>query len=107
MPNIKQIRQRKIIIGLISSHYLGRAGLDPFLDVVVTAKDAGADKPEPKIFLAAIKKAGLPASETLYVGDQYERDVVGARKAGINAILIDRYDLFPEITDCPRISSLY
>jgi putative hydrolase of the HAD superfamily len=107
MPNIKQLRQRGIKLGLISSHYIGRAGLDPFLDIVVTAKDAGADKPEPKIFLTAIKKAGVTASETLYVGDQYERDVLGARKAGMNAVLIDRYDIFPDITDCPRISNLY
>ena len=106
MPTIKQLKQRGLILGLISAHYIGRAGLDPYLDVVVTAKDAGADKPEPPIFLAALERAAVDAPEVVYVGDQYERDVVGARAVGMNAILIDRYDLFPEVTDCPRITGL-
>lgn len=106
MPTIKQLKQRGLILGLISAHYIGRAGLDPYLDVVVTAKDAGADKPEPPIFLAALEQAAVDAPEVVYVGDQYERDVVGARGVGMNAILIDRYDLFPEVTDCPRITGL-
>jgi len=95
-----------LILGLISAHYIGRAGLDTYLDVVVTAKGVGADKPEPPIFLAALKQAAVDAPEVVYVGDQYERDVVGARGVGMNAILIDRYDLFPEVTDCPRITGL-
>ncbi|NOQ18101.1 MAG: HAD-IA family hydrolase [Dehalococcoidales bacterium] len=106
MPTIKQLKQRGLILGLISAHYIGRAGLDPYLDVVVTAKDVGADKPEPPIFLAALEQAAVDAPEVVYVGDQYERDVVGARGVGMNAILIDRYDLFPEVTDCPRITGL-
>ena len=106
MPTIKQLKQRGLILGLISAHYIGRAGLDPYLDVVVTAKDVGADKPEPPIFLAALERTAVDAQEVVYVGDQYERDVVGARRVGINAILIDRYDLFPEVTDCPRITGL-
>lgn len=106
IPTIKQLRHRELILGLISSHYLGRAGLDPFLDMVITAESAGVDKPDPKIFLTAVKKAGVSAAEALYIGDQYERDVVGARKAGMRAILIDRHDLFPDITDCPRIVNL-
>jgi len=106
MPTIKQLKQRGLMLGLISGHYIGRAGLDPYLDVVVTAKDVGADKPEPPIFLAALEQAAVDAPEVVYVGDQYERDVVGARGVGMNAILIDRYDLFPEVTDCPRITGL-
>ena len=106
MPTVMQLKQRGLILGLISAHYIGRAGLDPYLDVVVTAKDVGADKPEPPIFLAALERAAVDAPEVVYVGDQYERDVIGSRGVGINAILIDRYDLFPEVTDCPRITSL-
>ena len=33
-------------------------------------------------------------------------DVVGARGVGISPILLDRHDLYPEVTDCPRINSL-
>ncbi|GAI20722.1 unnamed protein product, partial [marine sediment metagenome] len=81
-------------------------GLEPYLDFVVTSKEAGADKPSPPIFLAALGKAGVNASEAVHVGDQYKFDVIGARGIGISPILIDRYDIYPEVSDCPRIHSL-
>jgi len=108
LPTAKALKQRGLILGLISNFYLGRAGggLDPYLDFVVTAKEAGAGKPKPPIFRLALERAGVNASEAVYVGDQYETDVVGARGVGIAPLLIDRYDLMPEVSDCPRIRSL-
>ena len=106
LPTVKTLKQRGLILGLISNIYLGRAGLETYLDFVVTSKEIGADKPEPPIFLAALERAGVNASEAVYVGDQYQTDVLGARGVGITPILIDRYDLLPEVSDCPRIHSL-
>ena len=106
LPTVKALKQRGLILGLISNFYLGRAGLDPRLDFVVTAKEAGAGKPEPPIFRLALERAGVGASEAIYVGDQYDTDVVGARGVGIAPILIDRYGLMPEVSDCPQIHSL-
>ena len=40
-------------------------------------------KPDPRIFLEAVRRAGAAASDSLYVGDQYEIDVLGARRAGL------------------------
>jgi len=40
------------------------------------------------------------------VGDQYKLDAVGAMGVGIRPILIDRYNSYPEVTDCPRIHRL-
>jgi len=54
----------------------------------------------------ALQRAGVDASEAIHVGDQYKIDVAGARGVGINPILIDRYDLYPEFSDCPRIRNL-
>jgi len=65
-----------------------------------------SEKPHPLIFLAALDSAGVEAEESVYVGDQYSCDVVGARGVGMKPVLVDRYDLFPEITDCARIRSL-
>ena len=105
---LKTLKQKGLILGVISNLYIGRvgAGIDPYLDFVVTAKEAGANKPAPPIFLAALDRAGVEASEAVYVGDQYDIDVVGARGVGIKPILIDRYDLMPEVSDYPRIRSL-
>ena len=80
--------------------------LESYLDFALTSKEVGADKPEPPIFLAALERGGVNASDAVYVGDQYETDVVGARGVGIEPILIDRHDLLREVSDCPRIHTL-
>jgi putative hydrolase of the HAD superfamily len=105
---MKMLKRRGLVLGLISNIILGRAGvgMESYLDLVVTSKEVGADKPEPAIFLTALERAGVNAQEAIYVGDQYQTDVLGARGVGIRPILIDRFDLEPEISDCPRIHSL-
>ena len=106
LPTVKTLKQRDLILGLISNLIIGTVGLESYLDFVVTAKEIGVDKPAPPIFLAALERGGVNASEAVYVGDQYQTDVLGARGVGITPILIDRYDLLPEVSDCPRIRSL-
>jgi len=112
LSTLKMLKERKLILGLltnatkdmISIHR--KLGLEPYLDFVVTSEEAGADKPNPPIFLAALSQAKVNASEAIHVGDQYKLDIVGARRVGVTPILIDRYDLYPQVNDCPRIHSL-
>ena len=112
LPTMKTLKQQNFIVGLLTNltrdmnPICRELGLEPYLNFVVTSGQVGADKPEPPIFLAALDRAGVNASEAVHVGDQYKLDVVGARGVGINPILIDRYDLYPEASDCPRITSL-
>jgi len=73
---------------------------------VITPYDAGVDKPDPKIFKAALGKAGVTSKEAIYIGDQYKVDILGALSAGIQPMLIDRYGLYPDFKECPRITSL-
>ena len=54
----------------------------------------------------ALEKARVKPEEAVHVGDQYKLDVMGARGVGITPILIDRYDVYPKVSDCPRIQSL-
>lgn len=112
LTTLKVLKESKLILGLltnatkdmISMHR--KLGVELYLDFVVTSDEVGADKPNPSIFQAALQRAGVEASEAVHVGDQYKLDVVGAREVGINPILIDRYDLYPEVKDCPRIRNL-
>lgn len=112
LSTLKALKKRRFILGLLTNLDRDMAptcrelGLEPYLDFVVTSKEAGADKPNSPIFLAALDKAGVNASEAIHVGDQYKLDVIGARAVGINPILIDRYDIYPDVSDCPRIHSL-
>ena len=112
LPILKTLKEQKLTLGLLTNlnkdmepicHSLG---LKPYLDFVVSSGEIGVDKPAPHFFLSALERAGVNASGTVHVGDQYKLDVLGARGVGIAPILIDRYDLYPDISDCPRIRSL-
>jgi putative hydrolase of the HAD superfamily len=69
---------------------LERCGLADALDGVVTSAAAGARKPDPAIFAAALELAGCEAAAALHVGDSAAEDIAGASAAGIPALLIDR-----------------
>ena len=68
---------------------LDAAGLGGFFGVVVDSKLAGFEKPDPRIFLPALAALDVTPADALYVGDLYEVDVVGARRAGMAAVLLD------------------
>lgn len=106
LPAIKALKDRGILLGVISNASRELSHHCQEVDVVLTSQEAGARKPEPLIFLTALGKANVPAAEAIFVGDQYKADVQGARSAGMSAVLLDRFDLYPQITDCPRIRNL-
>ena len=112
LPALDDLKGRGLKLGLISNIERNMAGaldeldLSPRLEVVVTSQDAGANKPQPEIFRFALQKADVRPAEAIYIGDQYQVDVLGARGAGMKGILLDRHGLHQEINDCPRIQSL-
>jgi len=112
LPTMKTLKERQLVMGLISNatqdmlSIYKKLGLEPYIDFVVNSQEVGCNKPEAPIFLAALEKAGVEASEAMHVGDQYELDVVGAQGVGIKPILIDRFDVSPGFRDCPRIGKL-
>ena len=64
-------------------------GLLPHLDPVVISAVVGAEKPDPRIFRAALDAAGVPPERALMVGDDREADYEGARAVGMSAVLVD------------------
>jgi len=66
-------------------------GLGHFFEHSLGAREAGAAKPDRRIFEALLERAGLAPAEMLYVGDDPEADVEGARRAGLQAVWIDRF----------------
>jgi putative hydrolase of the HAD superfamily len=84
---------------------LEAAGLREYFDVVIDSALAGVEKPDPAIFRAALAALDLSPAEALYVGDLYEIDVLGARAAGIAAVLLlDAGSSAPD--GCATVSSL-
>jgi len=112
MPVLTDLQSRGLILGLISNvdrdmtPVLSELRLTPLLQVVVTSQEVGFNKPQPEIFQAALKRTGVRAQEAIYVGDQYQIDVVGANRVGMKGIFLDRGGYFDEITSCPRIRTL-
>jgi putative hydrolase of the HAD superfamily len=111
-PALSVLRQKQITVGIISNlqseinSKCRELGIANLVDFTVTSGEVGADKPEPPIFLRALFLAKTAPGEAIHVGDQYQNDVVGARNVGINPVLLDRDDVYQEITDCPRINRL-
>ena len=61
----------------------------------------GFEKPDLRIFQHALEISGSLPERTLHVGDMYHADVAGARGAGIDALLLDPYDVWTDV-DCER-----
>ncbi len=69
---------------------LAHLGLLERIGPVVCAAEIGVAKPHPDAFRAACEAVGRPPEQVLYVGDEHPVDVLGARQAGLGAVLVDR-----------------
>ncbi len=99
LPTLGALRARKMKMGVVSQNFasstslteeLTRLGVPEFFSIVLTSEDCGYDKPDARLFLRASEMIGVPPEDLRHVGDDYDRDVVGARNAGISPVLIDR-----------------
>ena len=64
-----------------------KLGISKYIDAIVTSEEAGREKPNRIIFEMVLKKLEVDRYETLYVGDNYDRDIVGASDIGMRAVL--------------------
>ncbi|WP_338760802.1 HAD family hydrolase [Bernardetia sp. ABR2-2B] len=76
-----------------------------FFEIYGSQKE-GVKKPALDFYKRAIKKLDCPTNQILYVGDSIKLDTQPARKLGIEAILIDRENVFPYYKE-PKINSLH
>ncbi len=67
-----------------------RLGFGPYFDFIITSARVGANKPNPRIFHAALAQGGSEPGRTLHVGDSLGADVRGAQAVGITGVLLDR-----------------
>jgi putative hydrolase of the HAD superfamily len=88
------LRRRGLRIGLITnsgSPYrepLDRLGLAELVDAVVFSCTAGARKPEPRLYRAALERLGVAAAEALMVGDSLANDVQAPERLGMRGLLV-------------------
>ena len=70
-----------------------RVGLAPYFEQIIDSEEEGIEKPDPRLFRIAMERAHAVPSRSLHIGDLYHIDVVGARAAGMHAILLDPGDV--------------
>jgi FMN hydrolase / 5-amino-6-(5-phospho-D-ribitylamino)uracil phosphatase len=69
---------------------LQRCGIAHWFAGHITAISAGAAKPDARFFARLLDEAGVSADQVLHIGDDPLLDVVGAQRAGLNAVWLNR-----------------
>ncbi len=108
---LDRLRGAGLRLGVVSNsdgrveEALRAAGIGDRFDVILDSALVGVEKPDPAIFRAALAALGVGPDEALYVGDLYDVDVVGARAAGMEAVLLVADTAAPG-PQCWRVESL-
>jgi putative hydrolase of the HAD superfamily len=90
-PALTRLQARYRLFALSNGNAdVARCGLGHFFAGHITARSAGAAKPDPRIFAELLKAAGVDPAQVLHVGDDPLADVVGATRAGLQAVWLNR-----------------
>ncbi len=110
-PGLDALRRRGLRLGLLTDNppetqrrKLEAAGLLDYFDAVVFAREAGAEKPDPRGFAAIARALGLPPAQLAMAGDNPYRDLAGAATAGFARLFWVRRDGSSSSFD-PRLAS--
>jgi putative hydrolase of the HAD superfamily len=86
---------------------LRSCGLYDYFDTIILSEDAGYNKPAPEYFDYALRQSGASRETTLMIGDNFQTDILGAKRAGLRVAYFNRYPDYPasEPVDC-EVASL-
>ncbi|MEX1247090.1 MAG: HAD family hydrolase [Anaerolineales bacterium] len=111
LPTLSALRASGYSLGLTTNRpkvihsEMHALGLDLYMDFYLTAGQLGAYKPRKEIFENLLKFIRRSADEVLYIGDNYFADILGARNAGVQSILLNSNGVYEDV-DCLAIRSL-
>lgn len=114
LPGTREVLQRlgrRYKLGVISNAdgkvaaVLERRGIADCFANITDSGIVGFEKPHPEIFQAALQAVKAAPEESLYVGDVYSVDYLGATGAGMQAMLFDVAGTYRE-SGLPRVESL-
>jgi putative hydrolase of the HAD superfamily len=104
---LEALRSAQLRLGLITNgrhavqaRKVDGLGIRSFLDVVLISESIGVQKPDPRIFAEALAQMGVLPAAAVYVGDNPEVDILGAKRSGLLAVWKrDRYWVEPRDVD--------
>ena len=94
VPELLKNLKKSYKIGIIANQSLGTEqrlkefGIRQYFDLVVSSAEEGLEKPDPKIFILAMDRAGCKPEETYMIGDRLDNDIEPAAELGINTIWV-------------------
>ena len=107
---LKSLQNKGYVLGVVSNretpfhNELEELGLKGYFQFLLAGGEVQSFKSHPRIFERALELSGTSANETMYVGDNYFADVVGALRSGLMPVLFDPSLLFPD-AECDVIRS--
>lgn len=102
VPAIEALDRAGLRLAVISNWLWGGPELIHALELarhfeaLIISARVGYQKPHPRIFEHALEIMRVAPGQAIHVGDNYDADVVGARRLGITPVLIDRHAADPE-----------
>lgn len=102
---------RNYHLGVISNadgkikEILGRSGIEDCFESITDSGVVSREKPHPAIFEAALRSLGVLAKDSLYLGDVYCVDFLGATGFGMQSVLFDVCGAYKD-KGVPRVESL-
>jgi HAD superfamily hydrolase (TIGR01509 family) len=84
---------------------LARCGIADCFETITDSGIVGKEKPHPAIFDAAARSLGVSAAQSIYIGDVYSVDYLGATRFGMQSVLFDVAGAYRD-RDLPRVESL-
>lgn len=97
IPTLIDLRKLEIKICVLSDgkalkqyEKILRLRLQDFLDDIIITEEVGIRKPNPKLFKLPLQRFNVQPEESIYVGDNYERDIIPCMQVGIRTVLIHR-----------------
>ena len=100
VPALERLKRTGVIVGLVTNFdrrvfsLTGALGLGDFIDSITIPALAGRAKPDRAIFEYALARHRVEAADAAQIGDSIADDVMGAKAAGMIAVLIDRKGRF-------------
>lgn len=97
IPTLEELASRDIPMAIVSNWderlrpLLEELRLDGYFEAIMISSELYFTKPSNVIFDHAIRKLGVPAGSVLHVGDSVREDVGGAKAAGLQSLLLDRF----------------
>jgi putative hydrolase of the HAD superfamily len=115
LSTIGQLRSVGLRLGIVTNGFttmqsrkIRHHNLDTRVDFVLISEQVGVYKPDRAIFDLALARAGVAASQALFVGDTPSSDIEGAQNAGLHSVLIDVRDTWTQaaMDGVPKIRRL-